>query len=72
MDDYRSLEGISATAARIAALNLAASLILNRSTLPDDLGRINLVTLLIKIGAELASALDEANDPYLDKHGEGA
>lgn len=72
MLDYRTPEGISATATRIAAVNIAASLILNRSTVPDEIERISLATFLIELGRDLAHALDEANDPYLDSHGEGA
>ncbi len=72
MLDYRTPEGISATATRIAALNIAASLILNRSTVPDEMERISLVTFLVELGRDLAHALDEANDPELDHRSKGA
>lgn len=70
MLDFRTPGGISDTAGSIAAVNSAAVLILNRSTVPDEMERINIVSLLLRLSHDLAAALDEANAPDLD-NGEG-
>lgn len=72
MLDYRTPEGICATANRIAAVNAAAALILNGSSVSDEMERISLVTFLVEIGREMADALDEANDPDWNSRSEGA
>lgn len=72
MPDYRTPEGISTTATHIAALNIAASAILNRSAVPEEIERIALVSYLLEIAHILANALSEANDPDPESRREGA
>lgn len=71
MLDYRTPAGISMASARIGAINVAAATILNRSVMAHHLERINVVTLLLELAADLAFDLDKANDPELDNRGQG-